>query len=124
MSYDVIVVDARCAGSPTAMLLAKQGYSVMLVDRARFPSDTMSTHWIQQSGVARLKNWGLLEYLITSGCPPVDTISMDIGQLVLAGRPLPVDGVRDAYAPRRTVLDAMLVESAQRAGADTKGEHR
>ncbi len=43
-SYDAIVVGARCAGSPTAMLLARQGHRVLLVDRASFPSDTMSTH--------------------------------------------------------------------------------
>ena len=69
--YDAIVIGARCAGSPTAMLLARQGYRVLLVDRASFPSDTMSTHYIHQPGVAQLKHWGLLGRVIASNCPPM-----------------------------------------------------
>jgi len=48
--YDVIVVGARCAGSPTALLLARKGYRVLLVDRATFPSDTISTHYVRLPG--------------------------------------------------------------------------
>ena len=55
--YDAIVVGARCAGSPTAMLLARKGYRVLLVDKASFPSDTMSTHYIHQPGISRLNRW-------------------------------------------------------------------
>src|SRR5215211_2080762 len=57
--YDAIVVGARCAGSPTAMLLARKGYRVLLVDKAGFPSDTLSAHYIHQPGSAALKRWGL-----------------------------------------------------------------
>ena len=57
--YDAIVIGARCAGSPTAMLLARQGYRVLLVDRSTFPSDMISTHYIHNSGIAHLKRWGL-----------------------------------------------------------------
>ena len=71
MEYDAIVVGARCAGSPTAMLLARKGYRVLLLDRARFPSDILSTHYIHQPGCARLKRWGLLDRVIASNCPPV-----------------------------------------------------
>ena len=60
-TYDAIVVGARCAGSPTAMLLARRGYRVLLVDRATFPSDTVSTHLIHPPGVSILKRWGLLD---------------------------------------------------------------
>lgn len=120
MTYDVIVVGARCAGSPLAMSRARQGHSVLLLERARFPSDTMSTHWIQQSGVALLQQWGLLEQVVGTGCPPIETISMNMGPLVLTGRPLPVNGIGQAYAPRRTVLDAILAEAAQPAGADLR----
>jgi len=56
--HDAIVVGARCTGSPTAMLLARNGYRVLLVDRAIFPSNTISNHYIQQSAVAQLKRWG------------------------------------------------------------------
>jgi 2-polyprenyl-6-methoxyphenol hydroxylase-like FAD-dependent oxidoreductase len=62
-AYDAIVVGARCAGSPTAMLLARQGYRVLLVDRATFPSDTVSTHVVHPLAVAALARWGLLERL-------------------------------------------------------------
>ena len=65
--YDAIVVGARCAGSPTAMLLARKGYRVLLVDRTTFPSDTMSTHLIKPAGVNRLKRWGLLDTVLRAG---------------------------------------------------------
>jgi len=55
--YDAIIIGARCAGAPTAMLLARRGYRVLLLDRAAFPSDTISTHYIQRDGIARLKSW-------------------------------------------------------------------
>jgi 2-polyprenyl-6-methoxyphenol hydroxylase-like FAD-dependent oxidoreductase len=55
--YDAIVVGARCAGSPTAMLLARNGHRVLLVDRATFPSDTLSTHLIHAPGMAAMERW-------------------------------------------------------------------
>ena len=118
--YDAIVVGARCAGAPTAMLLARAGHRVVLVDRARFPSDTLSTHFIHQPGVARLKRWGLLEEVAASGCPPVRTLRLDLGDLVLSGSPAPADDVADAYCVRRTVLDHIGVEAAARAGAEVR----
>src|SRR5919112_5139915 len=75
--YDVIVVGARCAGSPTAMLLARQGYRVLLVDKARFPSDTLSSHFMQQQGVSFIKRWGLLDRLVALGAPPVRSTSLN-----------------------------------------------
>ena len=122
MTYDVIVVGARCAGSPTAMLLARRGSRVLLVDRARFPSDTMSTHWIHQPGVEALRRWGLLEALVATGCPPIHTIKLDFGPFAIAGAPLPADGTDVSYAPRRTVLDALLVDAAVAAGAEFREE--
>ncbi|HST65841.1 MAG TPA: NAD(P)/FAD-dependent oxidoreductase [Mycobacteriales bacterium] len=114
MTDDVIVVGARCAGAPTAMLLARQGHRVLLVDRARFPSDTVSTHLLHQPGVAALARWGLLDRLVATGCPPIDTYRFDFGPVVLEGAP----GV--AYGPRRTVLDALLVDAAAEAGAEVR----
>src|SRR5579875_532257 len=94
--YDAIVVGARCAGSPTAMLLARAGYRVLLVDRAKFPADTMSTHYIHQPGVLRLARWGLLDRVAASGCPPVAQLSLDFGPFTLNGPPPAADGVADA----------------------------
>ncbi len=85
--FDAIVVGARCAGSPTAMLLARKGYRVLLVDRATFPSDTVSTHLIHPPGVAALESWGLLERVLATGCPPVDTYAFDFGPFTISGAP-------------------------------------
>ncbi len=118
--YDAIVVGARCAGSPTAMLLARKGYRVLLLDKASFPSDTLSTHYIHQPGVARLKRWGLLDKVVASNCPPVRQTVFDVGPFALVGAPPPAEGVAEGYAPRRTVLDTILVEAAVRAGAELR----
>jgi len=118
--YDAIIVGARAAGSPTAMLLARRGHRVLLVDRATFPSDTLSTHYIHQPGVARLRRWGLLDRLIATGCPPSRNLVFDVGPFALTGAPPPSDGVAEAYAPRRTVLDALLLEAAAEAGAEVR----
>jgi len=118
--YDAIVVGARCAGSATAMLLARKGYRVLLVDRAEFPSDTVSTHVIHATGIASLRRWGLLDRVVASGCPPIDRYSFDFGPFTIAGTPRPVDGSSTAYAPRRTVLDKVLIDAAAAAGAEVR----
>lgn len=118
--YDAIVIGARCAGSPVAMLLARKGYRVLLVDRDRFPSDHMSTHWIHQPGVAQLEHWGLRERLVATGCPPITSITMDLGTFTLQGSPPPANGIEEAYSPRRTVLDKLLVDAAVEAGAELR----
>jgi flavin-dependent dehydrogenase len=120
--YDAIVVGARCAGSPTAMLLARKGYRVLLVDRAGFPSDTLSTHYIHQPGVARLERWGLVDQVAASNCPPVRELTFDVGPFALVGMPPPAGEVAEAYAPRRQVLDQILVDAAVAAGAELR-EH-
>lgn len=124
--YDVIVIGARAAGSPTAMLLAQKGYNVLCVDRATFPSDTVSTHMITVEGSAKLRKWGLLDKIEASGCPPVTNIELDLdfpryGHFVLQGFPDPIDGDFAAiYAPKRTVLDKILVDAARDAGAEVR----
>jgi 2-polyprenyl-6-methoxyphenol hydroxylase-like FAD-dependent oxidoreductase len=118
--YDAIVVGARCAGAPTAMLLARKGYRVLLVDRASFPSDTLSTHMIHAPGVAALNRWGLLSTVRASGVPPVREYSFDFGPFAISGSPRQVDGIVAGYAPRRTVLDTILVEAAAAAGAEVR----
>jgi len=117
--YDAIVVGARCAGSPTGMLLARKGYRVLVVDRATFPSDTISTHLVHPPGVAALRRWGLLDRLLTSGCPPIDTYSFDFGPFTISGAP----GHEEeplSYGPRRTVLDHLLVNAASYAGVEVR----
>jgi flavin-dependent dehydrogenase len=117
--YDVIVVGARCAGSPLAMLLARQGYRVLLVDRARFPSDVVSTHGIQQAGTGLLQKWGLLDAVKASNCPPTGTTTIHLGQEKLVP-PLDPRLPPENYSPRRIVLDQILLEAAIAAGVEVR----
>jgi flavin-dependent dehydrogenase len=119
--YDVIVVGARCAGSPTALLLARKGYKVLLVDRSVFPSDmAFSNHFVHQAGSAALKRWGLLERLAATNCPPITEDYFDYGAFSLTGPVPPVDGVNTAFAPRRLRLDPLLATAASEAGAELR----
>ena len=118
--YDAIVVGARCAGSPVGMLLARQGYRVLIVDRATFPSDTVSTHYMQQRGLAKLAKWGLLENLLATNPPAIKHMTVSYRDLKIAGFADPIDGIDATYAPRRTELDTVLVEGARAAGAEVR----
>src|SRR6476661_7990860 len=118
--YDAIVVGARCAGAPTAMLLARKGYRVLLVDRDKFPSDTMSTHLIHKAGIAKLLRWGLLDKVVATNCPPITQISADFGPVVLTGSPPDVDGATASYCPRRRLLDKILIDAAIEAGVEMR----
>jgi len=118
--FDVIIVGARVAGAATAMLLARAGMRVLAVDRATFPSDTLSTHQVQVPGVARLNRWGLLERLSAAGTPPTRRVRFDAGHIVLNGRFPPYDGVDALYSPRRTLLDSILIDAARAAGAEVR----
>ncbi len=118
--YDIIVIGARVAGSPTAMLLARKGYKVLLVDRASFPSDTLSTHQVQLKGGAALQRWGLLDRVLASNCPPTCKLSFTVGSLNLRGEYPQLEGVGAVITPRRTILDKILVDAAVEAGAELR----
>lgn len=116
--HDAIVVGARVAGSPLAMLLARKGHRVLVVDRATFPSDTMSTHYVQSDGVKRLQEWGLYDAVMASNCPPIPEIAFHVGGVRM---PAPRDpSMPDAICPRRIVLDSVLVDGARAAGAEVR----
>jgi 2-polyprenyl-6-methoxyphenol hydroxylase-like FAD-dependent oxidoreductase len=114
--HDAIVVGARCAGSPIAMLLAREGYDVLVVDRATFPSDTMSTHYLVPEGTAMLQGWGLYDRVLAAGTPIITSMRMQMGETVM---PIPADAPT-ALCPRRTVLDKFLVDAAVEAGAEVR----
>lgn len=119
--YDAIVVGGRCAGAPTAMLLARKGYRVLLVDRARFPSDTLSTHIVWPHGAEILDRWGLFDRLAATGCPPVALdLVFDVGPFALHGGVTVTNGGRGGLCPRRTVLDKLLVDAAAEAGVELR----
>jgi flavin-dependent dehydrogenase len=117
--WDVIVVGARTAGAPLAMLLARAGLRVLLTDRAAFPSDTLSTHQMQVPAAARLARWELLD-TIASVTPATAQIRLDAGGAVVAGRCPNYRGISAMYSPRRTLLDAVLVDAARAAGAEVR----
>ena len=116
--YDAIVVGARVAGAATALLLARRGFDVLLVDRARFPSEIPHGHYVHMHGPPRLAAWGLLDRVFATGCPPITSITMDLGDFPLTGRGLVVDGVPVGVAPRRAALDKVLIDAAIEAGAE------
>ena len=119
--YDAIIVGARCAGSPTAMLLARKGYRVLLLDKATFPSDTISTHIVWPHGAAIMDRWGLLDRLAETGCPPVALdMTFDVGPFALKGGVTDANRGRGGFCPRRTVLDKLLVDAAVEAGAEVR----
>src|SRR5574341_598153 len=114
--YDAIIVGARVAGSPTAMLLARRGYKVLLVDRATFPSDTMSTHQIQIPGSVALKRWGLLDRVLATEPGAAPGVRVDLNGMVLEGNFPTVEGIHAVHSPRRYLLDKILVDAAVEAG--------
>lgn len=118
--YDVIVVGARVAGSPTAMLLARKGYKVLLVDKATFPSDTLSSHQLQIPGSVLLKKWGLLDQVLATDPGPACGASFDMGYASFDGDYPELEGVHHLISPRRYLLDTILVEAAAAAGADVR----
>jgi flavin-dependent dehydrogenase len=118
-AYDVIVVGGRCAGSPSGMLLARAGMRVLLIDRASFPSDTISGHLIKPAGVGSLKRWGLLDKLIATGCPPIRHRHVQFGEQPY-DMSAPSAGAMPPLAPRRFVLDELLVDAARSAGAEIR----
>jgi len=118
--YDAIVIGARCAGAATAMLLARKGCEVLLVDRASFPSETPHGHFIHRDGPRRLADWRLLDRVLATNCPAVTSTITDMGDFPLAADGLEVDGVPLGLGPRRSRLDRVLVEAAVEAGAELR----
>lgn len=118
--YDVVVVGTRVAGAALAMLLARRGLRVLAVDRARFPSDTLSSHQVQVPGAALLARWGLLDALVAVGTPAVRSVRFDLDGILLEGALPAVGGADAVYSPRRTLLDALLVDAARHAGAEVR----
>ena len=117
-SYDVVVVGARCAGAATAMLLARAGHRVLVVDRGRYGTDTLSTHALMRGAVVQLHRWNILPTIVASGTTPIRQATFFYGDESVPVPIAPRDGIDALYAPRRYVLDSLLVDAARAAGAD------
>lgn len=118
--HDVIVVGARPAGASTAMLLARAGLDVLVLDRSRYGADTMSTHALMRTGVLQLHRWGLLDQVVAAGTPAVRRTVFDYGDDQVTIDIKPSHGIDALYAPRRTVLDPILIDAAAREGATVR----
>src|SRR5215472_14804008 len=118
--HDVVIVGGRVAGAAAAMLLARQGHDVVVVDQASFPSDAISTHSIARSGVVQLRRWGLLDAVLGSGAPAIRQVTFHAGGQQVSRTVKPKAGVDLVVAPRRYVLDTILAAAAERAGADLR----
>ncbi len=114
----MIVVGARVAGASTAMLLARQGHGVLLLDRATMPSDTMSTHAVLRTGVLQLTRWGLIDRVVAAGTPPIRKIVLGFGDDRIRFDVRDEFGIDSLYGPRRIVLDEILLRAAIEAGVD------
>ena len=117
MTYDVLVAGARCAGASTAMLLARAGLRVLVVDPLPAGRDTLSTHALMRGAVLQLHRWGLLDRIRRAGTPALTTTVFDYGDEVVSIPLKAKDGVDALIAPRRTVLDPILEDAAAEAGA-------
>lgn len=115
--YDVIVVGGRVAGSSTATLLNGRGHRVLVVERAAMPADTVSTHAIMRTGVLQLTRWGLLDRVRATGAPPVSRIVLGFGGQRVCSDLNEEFGVGELFAPRRHVLDTLMLEAAIESGA-------
>lgn len=116
--HDVVVVGARVAGSATALHLARAGHDVLIIDRAGPPADVTSTHALMRTGVLQLLRAGLLERIVEAGTPPIDHVDLVFDQERISFPVADRCGVDTYYAPRRTVLDTVLLEAATEAGAE------
>ena len=123
-NYDAIVVGGRCAGAATAMLLSRGGMRVLVVEATRPGSDTLSTHALMRGGVLQLHRWGLLDAVIDAGTPAIVLTEFAYGDDIETVDIRPSGGISALRAPRRTVLDALLLEAARTAGAEVRAPAR
>jgi menaquinone-9 beta-reductase len=118
--YDAVVIGARCAGAATALLLARSGAKVLVVDRQAYGSDTMSTHALMRGAVVQLDRWSLIPRVTAAGTPAIRSTTFHYGDEALRVDIKPDHGVDCLFAPRRTVLDPLLVDAAREAGAEVR----
>ena len=118
--YDVVIVGARAAGAATARLLAQSGLDVLLLDRVQLPADTVSTHALMLPAVVQLRRWGLLDAVAATGAVPIEAVDMKVEDTAFTAAVKHIGGVDRLYAPRRIVLDALLLDAARAAGAEVR----
>jgi len=119
-SYDAIIVGARCAGAATGLLLARSGAKVLVVDRQAYGSDTMSTHALMRGAVVQLERWGLIGEITAADTPAIRSTTFHYGAEAVRVAIKPEHGIECLFAPRRTILDRLLVDAARKVGAEVR----
>jgi len=122
-TYDALVIGARCAGAAAAMLMARSGLRVLAIDRGEYGADALSTHALMRAGVLQLHRWGVLPKVVTAGTPSLRTATFHYGNNLVEVAIGSTHGVNALYAPRRTILDQLLVDAASEAGAEVRHGH-
>lgn len=117
---DVVIVGARCAGSAAAVPLARAGLEVVVLDKARFPSDTMSTHVLVPNGVQELQFMGALPKILALNPAKSRYLTLQDGDVEIEERFKPFSGIDYGLCIPRDLQDATLVEAARDAGADVR----
>ena len=118
--YDAVISGARCAGAATALLLARSGAKVLMIDRQAYGSDTLSTHALMRGAVLQLTRWGLIPDIASADTPAIRSTTFHYGREAIRVAIKPEHGVDCLFAPRRTVLDRLLVDAARKAGAEVR----
>jgi menaquinone-9 beta-reductase len=120
VKFDVVVAGARCAGAATALLIARAGGRVLVVDKDGHGTDTQSTHALMRGAVLQLRRWGVLPAIAAAGTPPIRSSTFSYAEHDLTVAIEPKYGVSALYAPRRTVLDRVLADAAADVGAEIR----
>ena len=120
MKVDAVIVGARCAGAATALLLARAGARVLLVDKGVYGSDTLSTHALMRGAILQLHRWGVLPTIVAAGTPAVHSTTFSYREQDITVAIEPKFGVSALYAPRRALLDRILVDAAAESGAEVR----
>jgi flavin-dependent dehydrogenase len=116
--FDAVIVGGRCAGAATALLLARAGARVLVVDKGVYGSDTLSTHALMRGAVLQLHRWGVLPAVIAAGTPAIHTTTFSYSEQDVTVEIEPRHGVDALFAPRRSLLDRLLVDAAIQSGAE------
>ncbi|HEY9417499.1 MAG TPA: NAD(P)/FAD-dependent oxidoreductase [Pseudonocardia sp.] len=117
---DVVIVGARCAGTASAVPLARAGHRVVLIDKSRFPSDQLSTHVLVPNGVAELQHMGALPHALRLNPARSRYLGLNIGDVRVRERFTPVDGIDYAVCIPRPEQDMCLVTACREAGAEVR----
>ena len=120
MRYDAVIAGARCAGAATALLIARAGGRVLVLDQGAYGSDTLSTHALMRGAVVQLQRWDVLQPIVAAGTPAIRSTTFSYTDHDVTVAIEPKFGVSALYAPRRALMDRVLADAAMEAGVEIR----